>query len=322
MSKLDEALKQIDAAFGAGSVMTLGDKAVAPIEVIPTGSISLDRAIGIGGYPRGRVVEIFGPESSGKSSLCLHAAAEAQKLGRVAYIDTEHSLDPGYAEALGVNTDDLLVSQPDTTEIALEILEALVRSGEISLVVIDSVAAMLPRAELEADYGDSVVGLQARLMSQAMRKLTGILDTHKTTAIWVNQLREKIGTMGYGPTETTTGGRALKFYSSVRLDVRRIATEKAGDEATGNTTRIKVVKNKLAPPFRQAEVSIVYGEGISRESELIDLGVANGVMKKSGAWYSLDGQNVGQGKTKTVQWLKDNPNEADRIEELIRTALK
>lgn len=316
---LKEALAQIDKNFGTGSVMRLGDDP-KPVDVIPSGSLALDQALGIGGYPRGRVVELFGPESSGKSTLCLHAVANAQKIGSVAYMDTEHSLDPKYAKALGVDVDNLIVSQPDTAEQALEIVDMLVKSGEISLVVIDSVAALVSRSELEGDMGDAHVGLIARLMSQAMRKLTGILHETNTCTLWVNQLRERIGTMGYGPSETTTGGRALKFYSSVRLDVRRIATEKTGEEATGNRTKVKVVKNKLAAPHRSCEFSIIYGEGISREAELLDIASTLNIVQKKGAWYAMGDQQLGQGKSKAVAYLKANPATADSIESAIRGA--
>ncbi|AAN01729.1 UvsX-like recombinase [Mycobacterium phage Quink] len=317
---LKEALAEVDKRFGAGSAMKLGDKPQT-VDVIPTGSIALDGALGIGGYPRGRVVEIYGPESSGKSTLCLHAVANAQKAGgNAAYIDAEHSLDPEYAKALGVDLDNLVVVQPDTGEQALEIVDLLVKSGELSIVVVDSVAALVPRAELEGDIGDSHVGLHARLMSQAMRKLTGTISSTNTLTLWVNQLREKIGNVGYGPNETTTGGKALRFYASVRMDVRRIATEKEGDEAVGNRTRVKVVKNKLAPPHRNAEFSVVYGEGISREVELLDLAVSQGLVKKSGAWFKYGDKNVAQGKPKAVQWLKANPDITDSIEQAIRGA--
>lgn len=319
---LDAALSQIDKMFGDGTIRRLGDDAVTPIEVIPTGSIALDKALGCGGYPRGRIVEIFGPESSGKSSLCLHAAANAQKAGgNVVYIDVEHSLDPTYAKAIGVDIDNLIITQPSTGEQALEIVDAVTKTGEVALVIIDSVAALVPRAELDGDMGDSHVGLHARLMSQAMRRLTGVLDQTKTCSIWVNQLREKIGTMGYGPNETTTGGRALRFYASQRLDVRRISTVKQGDEAVANQTRIKVVKNKLAPPHKQCEVEIEYGVGISRPAELINLGSQLGIVKKSGAWYSYQGSNIGQGKPKAAEWLLEHPDEAAIIETAIREGL-
>jgi recombination protein RecA len=319
---LQEALAQIDKNFGTGSIMRMGENDVRPIESIPTGSIALDRALGVGGFPRGRIIEVYGPESSGKTTVALHAVANAQRSGgTAAFIDAEHALDPVYARALGVDVDQLLISQPDTGEQALEIANLLVKSGEISILVIDSVAALVPRAELEGDMGDSHVGLHARLMSQAMRKITGALHSTNTTAIFFNQLREKIGVM-FGPSETTTGGKALRFYASVRCDVRRIETLKEGTESVGNRTRVKVVKNKVSPPHKIAEFDIVYGEGISREAELVDLGVQTGVLKKSGAWFSLKGTNIGQGKPKTVLWLKENPQEANEIESLIREALE
>ena len=293
---LDVALAQIDKQHGKGAVMRLGDRPATRIEVIPTGSIALDVALGIGGLPRGRVVEIYGPESSGKTTVALHAVANAQAAGGIAaFIDAEHALDPEYARALGVDTDALLVSQPDTGEQALEIADMLIRSGALDVIVIDSVAALVPRAEIEGEMGDSHVGLQARLMSQALRKITGALSNTGTTAIFINQLREKIGVM-FGSPETTTGGKALKFYASVRLDVRRIETLKDGTDAVGNRTRVKVVKNKVAPPFKQAEFDIVYGQGISREGSLIDVGVEQGLIKKSGAWYTYESDQLGQGK--------------------------
>ena len=311
---LEAALAQIEKQHGKGSVMKLGDKTLQPMEVIPTGSIALDIALGIGGLPRGRIVEIYGPESSGKTTLALHAIASAQKAGGIcAFIDAEHALDPEYAHKLGVNTDELLVSQPDNGEQALEIADTLVRSGALALVVIDSVAALTPRAEIEGEMGDSHVGLQARLMSQALRKMTGALSTANTTCIFINQLREKIGVM-FGSPETTTGGRALKFYSSVRLDVRRIEGLKDGSETVGNRTRVKVVKNKVAPPFKQAEFDILYGEGISREGGLIDLGVEQGIIRKAGSWFTYEGEQLGQGKENARGFLKSHPEMADEIE--------
>jgi recombination protein RecA len=318
---LDVAVTQIEKQFGKGSVMRLGERAATPIEVIPTGSIALDVALGIGGLPRGRIVEIYGPESSGKTTVALHAVANAQAAGGVAaFIDAEHALDPEYARALGVDTDGLLVSQPDTGEQALEIADMLVRSGALDVIVIDSVAALVPRAEIEGEMGDSHVGLQARLMSQALRKITGALSNSGTTAIFINQLREKIGVM-FGSPETTTGGKALKFYASVRLDVRRIETLKDGTDAVGNRTRVKVVKNKVAPPFKQAEFDIVYGQGISREGSLIDVGVEQGLIKKSGAWYTYDSDQLGQGKENVRGFLRDNPDLADEIEKKIKEKL-
>nr|WP_166139322.1 recombinase RecA [Nocardioides ochotonae] len=314
---LDAALANIEKSFGKGSVMRLGDETRAPLEVIPTGSIALDVALGLGGLPRGRVVEIYGPESSGKTTVALHAVASAQAAGGiVAFIDAEHALDPDYAKALGVDTDALLVSQPDSGEQALEIADMLVRSGALSLIVIDSVAALVPRAEIEGEMGDSHVGLQARLMSQALRKMTGALNNSGTTAIFINQLREKIGVM-FGSPETTTGGRALKFYSSVRLDVRRIETLKNGTDMVGNRTRVKVVKNKVAPPFKQAEFDIMYGKGISREGGLIDVGVEAGLVRKAGAWYTYDGDQLGQGKENSRKFLQDNPDLANELEKRI-----
>ena len=314
---LDTALAQIDRQFGKGSVMRLGDDVRAPIEVIPTGSIALDVALGIGGLPRGRIVEIYGPESSGKTTVALHAVASAQRAGGIAaFIDAEHALDPEYAQRLGVDTDALLVSQPDTGEQALEIADMLVRSGALDILVVDSVAALVPRAEIEGEMGDSHVGLQARLMSQALRKMTGALSGAGTTMIFINQLREKIGVM-FGSPETTSGGRALKFYSSLRLDVRRIETLKDGTEMVGNRTRIKVVKNKMAPPFKQAEFDIMYGQGISREGGLIDIGVEAGLVRKSGAWYTYDGDQLGQGKENARAFLRDNPDLADELEKKI-----
>jgi recombination protein RecA len=318
---LDAALANIDRQFGKGSVMRLGDNVRAPIEVIPTGSIALDIALGIGGLPRGRVVEIYGPESSGKTTVALHAIANAQKAGGIAaFIDAEHALDPDYAQKLGVDTDALLVSQPDTGEQALEIADMLIRSGALDVIVIDSVAALVPRAEIEGEMGDSHVGLQARLMSQALRKITGALSQSKTTAIFINQLREKIGVM-FGSPETTAGGRALKFYSSVRLDVRRIETLKDGQEAVGNRVRVKVVKNKVSPPFRQAEMDLIFGHGISREGGLIDIGVEHGFVRKSGAWYTYEGDQLGQGKENARAFLRDNPDLTDELEKRIKEKL-
>ncbi|HZG95697.1 MAG TPA: recombinase RecA [Mycobacteriales bacterium] len=318
---LETAMAQIERAHGKGSVMRLGDDTRAPVSVIPTGSIALDVALGIGGLPRGRVVEIYGPESSGKTTVALHAVAQAQAAGGIAaFIDAEHALDPGYAKALGVDTDALLVSQPDTGEQALEITDMLIRSGALDIIVIDSVAALVPRAEIEGEMGDSHVGLQARLMSQALRKITGALNHSQTTAVFINQLREKIGVM-FGSPETTTGGRALKFYASIRLDVRRIETLKDGAEAVGNRTRVKVVKNKMAPPFKQAEFDIVYGTGISREGSLIDVGVEQGIVRKSGAWYTYEGDQLGQGKENARTFLKDNPDLANEIEKRIKEKL-
>ena len=318
---LDTALAQIERQFAKGSVMRLGQEGRAPVEVIPTGSVALDVALGIGGFPRGRVVEIYGPESSGKTTLALHAIANAQRGGGIAaIIDAEHALDPEYAKNLGVDIDALLVSQPDNGEQALEITDMLIRSGAIDLIVIDSVAALVPRAEIEGEMGDSHVGLQARLMSQALRKLAGALSNSNTTAIFINQLREKIGVM-FGSPETTTGGKALKFYASVRLDVRRIETLKDGTEAVGNRTRVKVVKNKMAPPFKQAEFDMIYGEGISREGSLIDMGVDHGFVRKSGAWYTYEGDQLGQGKENARQFLKDNPDLADELEAKIKSKL-
>jgi recombination protein RecA len=318
---LDTAMAQIKRAHGEGSVMRLGEQGRAPVEVITTGSIALDIALGVGGFPRGRVVEIYGPESSGKTTVALHAVASAQKAGGIAaFIDAEHALDPEYAQKLGVDTGALLVSQPDNGEQALEIADMLIRSGALDIIVIDSVAALVPRAEIEGEMGDSHVGLQARLMSQALRKMTGALSGSGTTAVFINQLREKIGVM-FGSPETTTGGRALKFYSSVRLDVRRIETLKDGSEMVGNRTRAKVVKNKVAPPFKQAEFDIMYGQGISREGGLIDVGVEQGLVRKAGAWYTYDGDQLGQGKENARAFLRDNPDLADEIEKRIKEKL-
>jgi recombination protein RecA len=319
---LAAALGQIEKQYGKGAIMRMGDDAGRKdVPVISTGSLALDVALGVGGLPRGRVIEIYGPESSGKTTLTLHAVAEAQKAGgTAAFVDAEHALDPTYAEKLGVNVDDLLVSQPDTGEQALEITDMLVRSGAVDIVVVDSVAALTPKAEIEGEMGDSHVGLQARLMSQALRKLTGNIKRTNCTVIFINQIRMKIGVM-FGSPETTTGGNALKFYSSVRLDIRRIGALKRGDEVIGNETRVKVVKNKMAPPFRQAVFEILYGEGISREGELIELGVEHGLVKKSGAWYSYGDDRIGQGKDNVRQFLKDNPDMADEIDRLVREKL-
>ncbi|GAB3381273.1 recombinase RecA [Amycolatopsis echigonensis] len=318
---LELALAQIDKQYGKGSVMRLGEESRPPIAVIPTGAIALDVALGIGGLPRGRVVEIYGPESSGKTTVALHAVANAQRNGGIAaFIDAEHALDPEYAKKLGVDTDALLVSQPDTGEQALEIADMLIRSGALDILVIDSVAALVPRAEIEGEMGDSHVGLQARLMSQALRKITGALSNSGTTAIFINQLREKVGVM-FGSPETTTGGKALKFYASVRLDVRRIETLKDGGEPVGNRTRVKVVKNKVAPPFKQAEFDILYGMGVSREGSLIDMGVDQGILRKSGAWYTYEGDQLGQGKENARRFLRDNPDIANEIEKRIKEKL-
>lgn len=319
---LSAALGQIERQFGKGSIMRMGDDGVArDIEAISTGSLGLDVALGIGGLPKGRVVEIYGPESSGKTTLTLQVVAEAQKAGgTAAFIDAEHALDPVYAERLGVNIDNLLVSQPDTGEQALEITDMLVRSSAVDVVVIDSVAALTPKAEIEGDMGDSHVGLQARLMSQALRKLTANIKRSNTLVIFINQIRMKIGVM-FGSPETTTGGNALKFYSSVRLDIRRIGAIKRGDEIVGNETRVKVVKNKVAPPFKQTEFDILYGEGVSREGEIIDMGVKEGIVDKAGAWYSYNGDRIGQGKDNVRNYLKENPEMAQEIEEQIRAKL-
>ncbi|MFD6953359.1 DNA recombination/repair protein RecA [Nocardiopsis sp. TSRI0078] len=318
---LETALAQIERQFGKGSVMRLGDDERPPIEAIPTGAIALDVALGIGGIPKGRIVEIYGPESSGKTTVALHAVASAQKMGGIAaFVDAEHALDPEYAKKIGVDTDDLLLSQPDTGEQALEIVDMLIRSGAISVIVIDSVAALVPRAEIEGEMGDSHVGLQARLMSQALRKIAGALHQTGTTAIFINQLREKVGVM-FGSPETTTGGKALKFYSSVRLDVRRIETLKDGTDAVGNRTRVKVVKNKVAPPFKQAEFDILYGVGVSREGSLIDLGVEHGIVRKSGAWFTYDGTQLGQGKENARKFLRENVDVSNEVEKKIKEKL-
>ena len=315
---LEAAISQIDKAFGKGSLMRLGDKQIVDIESISTGSIGLDIALGIGGLPKGRVVEVYGPESSGKTTLTLHVAAEIQKKGgTAAFIDAEHALDPVYAQKLGVNLDDLLISQPDTGEQALEIADTLVRSGAVDVLIVDSVAALTPRAELEGEMGDSLPGLQARLMSQALRKLTGSISKSNTLVIFINQIRMKIGVM-FGSPETTTGGNALKFYSSVRLDIRRIGAIKNRDEVVGNQTRVKVVKNKVAPPFKQVEFDIMYGEGISKMGELIDLGVKANVVEKSGSWFSYNSERIGQGRENAKQFLRENPDMAAAIEQAIR----
>ncbi|MDH3742759.1 MAG: recombinase RecA [Hyphomicrobiales bacterium] len=315
---LDAALGQIERAYGKGSIMKLGQNKAIEIEAIPTGSLGLDIALGIGGLPKGRVIEIYGPESSGKTTLALHVTAEAQKTGGIcAFVDAEHALDPIYARKLGVDVEELLISQPDTGEQALEIADTLVRSGAIDVLVIDSVAALTPRAELEGEMGDSLPGLQARLMSQALRKLTASISKSNTMVIFINQIRMKIGVM-FGSPETTTGGNALKFYASVRLDIRRIGAIKARDEVVGNETRVKVVKNKVAPPFRQVEFDIMYGEGISKTGELLDLGVTGGIVEKSGSWYSYNGERVGQGRENAKTFLKENPDIADSIENAIR----
>ncbi len=316
---LDAALSQIERAFGKGSIMRMGNKAAdAEIEVVSTGSLGLDLALGIGGLPKGRIVEIYGPESSGKTTLALHAIAEAQKRGGTcAFIDAEHALDPGYAKKLGVDVDNLLISQPDAGEQALEICDTLVRSGAVDVLVVDSVAALVPRAELEGEMGDSHVGLHARLMSQALRKLTGSVSRSNTLLIFLNQIRLKIGVM-FGNPETTTGGNALKFYASVRMEIRRIGSIKERDTTTGNQTRVKVVKNKMAPPFRQVDFDIMYGEGISKVGELIDLGVKAGIVEKSGAWFSCDSQRIGQGRENAKQFMRDNPAVAESVEKRIR----
>ena len=319
---LDNAVGQIEKQFGKGSIMRLGQKgAIQPVDAISTGSISIDYALGIGGLPRGRVAEIFGPESSGKTTLALQVIAEAQKAGGMAaFVDAEHALDAQYAQKLGVDLDNLLVSQPDNGEQALEIVEVLIRSGGVDVVVVDSVAALVPKAEIEGEMGDAQMGLQARLMSQALRKLTGVVSKSRTTLVFINQLREKIGVM-FGNPETTTGGRALKFYASVRIDIRRIASIKDGDQVTGGRTRVKVVKNKMAPPFREAEFDIMYGEGISREGDLLDLAVEKRLVEKSGAWFAYSGERLGQGRENAKQFLKDNPAVRQAIEDRVRREL-
>ena len=320
---LESAIAQIEKQYGKGSIMRLGSRDVlVPVSVIPTGSISLDAALGVGGFPRGRVIEIFGPESGGKTTMALHVIAQAQKKGgQAAFIDAEHALDPGYAKKLGVDVDNLLVSQPDNGEQALAIAEALIRSGSLDVVVVDSVAALVPKAELEGDMGDPQMGLQARLMSQALRKLTGIVSKSRTCLIFINQIREKIGVM-FGNPETTTGGRALKFYASMRVDIRRIQAIKEGDKVVGSRTRAKVVKNKVAAPFREAEFDIVYGEGISREGDLIDLGVDKGILEKSGTWLSYGGERMGQGRENARVFLKENKDIRDKLENVLRKKLE
>jgi recombination protein RecA len=318
LKALEDTFKQIEKQFGKGSIMKLGEKVYENMEVIKTGSLSLDMALGVGGYPKGRIIEIYGPESSGKTTFALHAIAEAQKKGGyAAFIDAEHALDPKYAKALGVDVDNLILSQPDTGEQALEITEQLVRSNAIDIVVIDSVAALVPKVEIDGDMGDSHVGLQARLMSQAMRKLSGVISKTNTVAIFINQIREKVGVM-FGSPETTSGGRALKFYSTIRLDVRRVEGIKQGDQIIGNLTRIKVVKNKVAAPFKTIEVDLIYGQGVSKYGEILDLAVERDIINKSGAWFSYQGEKIGQGRENVKKYLKENPNLCNEIEELIR----
>ena len=315
---LEDAFKAIEKQFGKGSVMKLGDKVDMNVEVIPSGSISLDMALGVGGYPKGRIIEIYGPESSGKTTFALHAIAEAQKEGGIAaFIDAEHALDPKYAKALGVDIDNLIVSQPDTGEQALEIAEHLIRSGAISIVVVDSVAALVPKVEIDGDMGDSHIGTQARLMSQAMRKLSGVISKSNTVAIFINQIREKVGVM-FGSPETTSGGRALKFYATIRLDIRRVEQIKQGTDIVGNLTRVKVVKNKVAPPFKVIDVDLIYGKGVSREAEILDLAVANDIINKSGAWFSYNDEKLGQGRENVKEFMKQNPNFTKEIEETLR----
>ena len=317
---LDMALKQIEKQFGKGSVMKLGERADRKVSTIPSGSLALDAALGVGGYPRGRIIEIYGPESSGKTTVALHAIAEVQAQGgQAAFIDAEHALDPAYAQKLGVNIDELLLSQPDTGEQALEIAEALVRSGAIDIIVVDSVAALVPKAEIEGEMGDSHIGLQARLMSQALRKLSGAINKSNTIAIFINQIREKVGVM-FGNPETTPGGRALKFYSTIRLEVRRAEQLKQGTDIVGNRTKVKIVKNKVAPPFKVAELDIMYGEGISKEGEIIDIGSELDVIEKSGSWYSYNGERLGQGRENAKLFLKENPDVRDELSNKIRSA--
>ena len=319
---LEAALSQIEKQFGKGSVMKLGETTVMDVEAIPTGSLSLDIALGIGGIPRGRIVEVYGPESSGKTTLTLHMIAEAQRLGgEAAFIDAEHALDPTYAKHLGVDIDNLIVSQPDTGEQALEIAEALVRSGALDIIVVDSVAALVPKAEIDGDMGDSHIGLQARLMSQALRKLAGAINKTKTVIVFINQLREKVGVM-FGNPETTTGGRALKYYASVRLDIRKIENIKTDGEVTGNRARVKVVKNKMAPPFREAEFDIVYGKGISKSGSILDLAVNLDIIEKSGSWFSYNGERIGQGRENIKKYLEDNPKVMEEVEEKVRENYK
>ena len=315
---LEQAFKEIEKQFGKGSVMRLGEKVHEKMEVIPTGSVTLDMALGVGGYPKGRIIEIYGPESSGKTTFALHAIAEAQKEGGIAaFIDAEHALDPRYAHALGVDVDNLIVSQPDTGEQALEIADHLIKSGAISILVVDSVAALVPKAEIDGDMGDSHIGIQARLMSQAMRKLSGAISKSNTVAIFINQIREKVGVM-FGNPETTSGGRALKFYASIRLDIRRVEQIKQGDTAIGNLTRVKVVKNKVAPPFRVVDVDLIYGKGISKEAEILDLAVKYDIINKSGSWFSYNDEKLGQGRENIKQYLRDNPNLLDEIHQKIK----
>ena len=315
---LEQALKDIEKQFGKGSVMRLGDKVHEKMDVIPTGSVTLDMALGVGGYPKGRIIEIYGPESSGKTTFALHAIAEAQKQGGVAaFIDAEHALDPRYAHALGVDVDNLIVSQPDTGEQALEIADQLIKSGAIAILVVDSVAALVPKAEIDGDMGDAHVGIQARLMSQAMRKLSGAISKSNAVAIFINQIREKVGVM-FGNPETTSGGRALKFYASIRLDIRRVEQIKQGDTAIGNITRVKVVKNKVAPPFRQVDVDLIYGKGISREAEILDLAVKFDIIVKSGSWFSYNDEKLGQGRENIKDYLKQNPNLCEEILQKIK----
>lgn len=322
LQALEEAFKQIEKQFGKGSIMKMGENVFGDIEVIPSGSIALDLALGVGGYPKGRIIEIYGPESSGKTTLALHAIASAQKTGGyAAFIDAEHALDPLYAKNLGVDINNLIISQPDTGEQALEIAEHLIRSNAIDVIVIDSVAALVPKAEIDGDMGDAHVGLQARLMSQAMRKLSGAISKSKTIAIFINQIREKVGVM-FGSPETTSGGRALKFYATIRIDIRRIDAIKIGTEIIGNITRIKVVKNKVAPPFKVCEVDLIYGKGISYEGEILDLAIAGEIIEKSGAWFAYNGEKLGQGRENVKEYLKNNPNLASEIETKIREKMK